>query len=239
MANIPQSPASIYLRPTEILDSDHPDIQAYARENTRNTGDDSVPKAVNLYYAVRDHIRYDPYRPFHRPDHYRASTVLKTGRGFCISKAGLLCALGRACGIPSRIGFADVCNHIANRQLLDYLGSNRFVYHGYTEFFLNGRWVKCTPAFNIELCRKHRVEPLEFNGVEDSIFHAYSEDNRKFMEYLTYHGEYADIPVEEIVAAWKTEYGPKRVQGWIDDFERGGGRPPRMIPKVKRCRKVE
>mgnify|MGYP006291284243 CR=1 FL=1 len=226
MVNLPKSTESIYLCPTGILDSDHPDIQAYARGKTRNGGDDPVSKAVNLYYAVRDPIWYDPYRPFYRPDHYRASAVLKTGRGFCISKAGLLCALGRACGIPSRIGFADVCNHIANRQLLDYLGSNRFVYHGYTEFFLNGRWVKCTPAFNIELCRKHRVAPLEFNGLEDSIFHAYGEDNRKFMNYLTYHGEYADVPVEEIVAAWKREYGPKRVQGWIDNFERAGGRTP-------------
>ncbi|MFW6332484.1 MAG: transglutaminase-like domain-containing protein [Thermodesulfobacteriota bacterium] len=226
MANPIKPPESIYLCATDILDSGHPDIQTYALEKTGCVGNDPVSKAVELYYAVRDDIRYDPYRPFYRPDHYRASTVLKTGKGFCITKAGLLCTLGRACGIPSRIGFADVRNHIATRQLLDHLGSDRFVYHGYTEFFLNDRWVKCTPAFNIELCRKHRVPPLEFDGLEDSIFHAYSEDNRKFMEYLAYHGERTDIPVDEIVTAWKAEYGPDRVQGWIDDLERLKGRPP-------------
>ena len=218
-----QSPKSIYMCATDILDSGHPDIQTYAREKTSHAGDDPASKAVSLYYAIRDEIWYDPYRPFYRPDHYRASAVLKTRKGFCISKAGLLCALGRACGIPSRVGFADVRNHIATRQLLDYLGSDRFVHHGYTEFYLNGRWVKCTPAFNIELCRKHRVPPLEFDGLEDSIFHAYCEDNRQFMEYLTYHGERADIPVDEIVDAWKAEYGPERVQNWIDAFERSKG----------------
>jgi transglutaminase-like putative cysteine protease len=220
----PEKPEAIHLEPTPILDSDHLDIRAYARLKTVGAGDDPVEKAVRLYYAVRDDIWYDPYRPFYRPDHYRASAILKTGRGFCISKAGLLCALGRACGIPSRIGFADVRNHIATRQLIDHLGSDRFVYHGYTEFHLNGRWVKSTPAFNVELCRKHRVGPLEFNGLEDSVFHAYSEDNRQFMEYLTHHGAYSDIPVDEIVTAWKAEYGPDRVQGWIDDLERSAGR---------------
>lgn len=224
MANPTEPPESVYCCATDILDSAHPDIQAYASEKTGCAGDDPVTRAVKLYYAVRDEIRYDPYRPFYRPEHYRASTVLKTGKGFCITKAGLLCALGRACGIPSRIGFADVRNHIATRRLLDHLGSDRFVYHGYTEFFLNGRWVKCTPAFNIELCRKHRVPPLEFDGLEDSIFHAYSVDNRKFMEYLACHGERTDIPVDEIVTAWKAEYGPDRVQGWIDDMERLKGR---------------
>lgn len=223
----PELPGSICLQPTEILDSDHPDLIAYALEKTKSAGDDPVQKAVKLYYAVRDDLWYDPYRPFYKPDHYRASAVLKTGRGFCISKAGLLCALGRTCGIPSRIGFATVRNHLATRQLLDYLGSDRFVYHGYTEFFLNGRWVKSTPAFNIELCRKHRVPPLEFNGLEDSIFHAFGVDNRKFMEYLAHHGERADIPVDEIVAAWKAEYGADRVQKWIENIERSPERSPR------------
>lgn len=180
--------------------------------------------AVRLYGAVRDGIRYDPYGPFHRPEHYRASTVLTSERGFCINKAGLLCAAARACGIPARLGFATVRNHLATRQLIEFLGTDRFVYHGYTELFLEGKWVKATPAFNAALCRRHGVPPLPFNGREDAIFQPVNAANQKFMEYLADHGVYADIPVAAIVSAWKRVYGPERVDRWITELERTGGR---------------
>ncbi len=210
-----------YLEPTAIIDSDHAEIRAFAREKI---GDDLNPVdwAMCLYYAVRDGIWYDPYYPFHSSDRYRASNVLKGKRGFCIPKASLLCALGRAVGIPSRIGFATVRNHLATRQLLEFMGSDLFVYHAFTEFFLNGQWIKATPAFNRELCERHGVKPLDFNGREDSIFQPYSPDNRRFMEYVEFYGSYADIPVLEIVAAFKRTYGEERVQGWIDSFEKYG-----------------
>jgi transglutaminase-like putative cysteine protease len=126
--------------------------------------------------------------------------VLKRGRSFCIPKASLLCALGRACGIQSRVGFADVRNHLATRQLIDFMGSDLFVYHGFVEFFLEGKWVKATPAFNNDLCKRHHVPPLEFNGHEDSIFQAYNLKNQKFMEYITFHEVLVDIPVDQIVS---------------------------------------
>ena len=159
-----------YLLPTAIVDSDHNVVIAYAKQTVGHSENDPVASAVKLYYAVREEIWYDPYAPFYLPEHYRASTILKKGRGYCVAKAALLCALGRACGIPSRIGFATVRNHLATRQLIEYIGSDRFVYHGYTEFFLDGKWVKATPAFNSSLCRRHQVPPLEFNGKTDSIF---------------------------------------------------------------------
>jgi transglutaminase-like putative cysteine protease len=211
----------LYLKPTEIIDSDHPDILRFAR-NTAGDARDPVEKAVRLYYAVRDGIWYDPYYPFYRPEHYRASNVMKSRRGFCIPKLSLLCALGRASGIPSRAGFATVRNHLATRQLLEFLGSDLFVYHGFTEFYLEGKWIKATPAFNRELCERHGVTPLEFNGREDSVFQPYSVDNRKFMEYIDFHGSYPDIPVRQIVSAFKKAYGEDRVQGWIDGFEKFG-----------------
>ena len=130
----------------------------------------------------------------------------------------MLCALSRASGIPSRVGFATVKNHLATKQLIDFLGSNVFVYHGFVELHLAGKWVKATPAFNRELCEKHKVEPLEFNGRGDSLFHPYNQENRKYMEYVEYHGTFADIPVDNIVAAWKETYGKERVEGWIDMF---------------------
>ncbi len=215
--------AQQYLSPTAIIDSDHPSILEYAADSVRGAGDDPVEKAVKLYYAVRDVIWYDPYLPFYLPEHYRASNVLKRGRAFCIGKATLLCALGRACGIPSRVGFADVRNHLATKQLLDFLGSDIFTYHGFTEFYLNGIWLKATPAFNLQLCNKHKVIPLEFDGCSDSIFHPFNLEKKQFMEYIADHGTFADVPVEKIVAGWRKVYGEDRIQKWIEGFEASKG----------------
>jgi transglutaminase-like putative cysteine protease len=212
-----------YLAPTAIIDSDNRSVQDYAMETIRGSTE-PVEIAVKLYLAVRDNILYDPYSPFYLPEHYRASYVLKRGRSFCVPKASLLCALGRACGIPSRVGFADVRNHLTTKQLLDFIGTNLFVYHGFVEFYLEGKWVKATPAFNTSLCRRHNVPPLEFNGREDSLFQAYNLENQKFMEYVKFYGIYTDIPVDQIVAKWKEAYGQERVQIWIKRFEERGGR---------------
>jgi hypothetical protein len=116
-----------------------------------------------------------------------------------------------------------VRNHLSTKQLLEYLGSDLFVYHGFVEFYLEGKWVRATPAFNRELCHRHRVPPLEFNGREDSIFHTYNLDNQKYMEYVEYLGSYADIPVTLILQAWKKTYGEDRVKGWIADLEAQAG----------------
>lgn len=212
-----------YLTPTSIIDSDHKSIRDYV---TKIIGGSMEPIdiAVKLYLAVRDGIRYDPYSPFYLPEHYRASYVLKRGRSFCVPKASLLCALGRASGIPSRIGFATVRNHLATRQLIDFLGSDLFVYHGFVELCLEGKWVKATPAFNSELCRRHKVPPLEFNGREDSLFQAYNLENQQFMEYVDFYGVDSDIPVEAIVKSWKETYGEERTRSWIKRFEEAGDR---------------
>jgi transglutaminase-like putative cysteine protease len=215
-----------YLYPTGIIDSDHPEIIAFAEEK-RGDARDPVEKAVRLYYAVRDGIWYDPYYPFYLPEHYRASNVLRGGRGFCIPKASLLCAAGRASGIPARPSFADVRNHLATRQLLDFMGCDVFVYHAFVEFYLEGKWVKATPAFNKELCLRHHAAPLEFDGRSDSIFQSCTSDNRKFMEYLVFHGSFADIPVSNIVRSFEQTYGVDRVRNWIASFESVGSSRPR------------
>ncbi len=210
-----------YLKATPIIDSGHPSIRAYAKEVLAGSVD-PVDSAVRLFLAVRDGIRYDPYTPFHLPDHYRASVVLERKRAFCVPKASLLCALGRASGIPSRVGFATVRNHLATKQLVDFLGTDLFPYHGFVEFYLEGKWVKATPAFNAELCHRHHVPPLEFNGREDALFQAYNLENRKFMEYTEDLGTYEEVPVSAIVTAWEDAYGKDRVRQWIRIFEEHG-----------------
>ncbi|HYW93560.1 MAG TPA: transglutaminase family protein [Gammaproteobacteria bacterium] len=193
-----------YLKPTRYLDCDEPAVRDYA---ARHAGG-GVPReqAVRLYYAVRDGIRYDPYSMRFEPDNFRASAVLRRERDFCIPKAVLLAALARARGIPARLGFADVRNHLATPRLLQAMGTDLFIYHGYTELHLEGKWVKATPAFNLGLCEKAGVKPLEFDGRSDSVFHQYDRSGRRHMEYVRDHGSYADLPYAEILAAMREAY---------------------------------
>lgn len=208
---------STYLRPTEIIDSDHPEILELSGALNRGTfGDKELAKKIFLF--VRDEVTYDPYCPFFLPEHFKASNVLKKRRGFCIHKASLYCALSRASGIPCRIGFAVVKNHLATDQLIEFLGSDIFPYHAYVEVFINGKWVKATPAFNKELCERFKVPPLEFDGENDAIFQAYNLEERKFMEYVEFLGVYADIPVDEIVNGFILAYGEERVRMWMENY---------------------
>lgn len=193
-----------YLESARYIDSAHPEVAAFAAAHAR--GGDDRERSVALYYAVRDAIRYNPFLDFSDDAVFRGSACLETGEGFCIGKAALLAACGRAAGIPSRVGFADVKNHLTTPALRERMGSDLFIYHGYTEFHLGGRWVKATPAFNRELCERFRVKPLEFDGREDSIFHPFDADERRHMEYLRDRGSHADVPVEEITRAFREAY---------------------------------
>jgi len=193
-----------YLQPGNFVDSEHPAVRAFAAEHAR--GADPRERAVALYYAVRDRIRYHPFQNFTADDAYRASTCLERNVGWCVSKAALLAAGARASGIPARVGFADVKNHLTTPELTAKMGTDLFVYHGYTELFLDGRWVKATPAFNLSLCKRFRVKPLEFDGREDSIFHPFDEDERRHMEYVRWRGEFADVPAEDIKRVFGETY---------------------------------
>jgi transglutaminase-like putative cysteine protease len=130
---------------------------------------------------------------------YSANHTLKTGLGWCVTKAILFAACCRAVGIPARLGYADVRNHMSTSNLRRIMGTNIFYWHGYTDVYLNRKWVKATPAFNIELCDKFRLKPLEFDGLEDSIYHPFDLDGKKHMEYLNYHGEFADLPFDRMM----------------------------------------
>jgi len=193
-----------YLQAARYIDSDHPAVIAFARKNSSGKSDQE--RAVALYYAVRDGIRYNPFLDFSKDETFQASRCITAGEGFCIGKAALLAACARADGIPARVGFADVKNHLTTPALRERMGSDLFVYHGFTELLLDGKWVKATPAFNIELCRRFRVKPLEFDGREDSIFHPFDEEDRRHMEYLRDRGSHADVPVAEIMQAFREAY---------------------------------
>lgn len=193
-----------YLQPTSYVDSTHPKVAAFAAQHAH--GADDRERAVALYYAVRDTIRYNPFQNFMADDAYRASVCLERSLGWCVSKAALLAAAARATGIAARVGFADVKNHLTTPELTAKMGTDLFVYHGYSELHLDGKWIKATPAFNLSLCKRFRVKPLEFDGREDSIFHPFDEDDRRHMEYVRWRGEYADVPAEEIKRVFRETY---------------------------------
>lgn len=184
-----------YLQPGRFIDSDHPEVIAFAERN-RGASDDLREQAVSLYYAVRDQVRYNPYTFSRDPQTLKASHALSAGESYCVPKALLLAACARHCGIPARIGLADVRNHLATPRLLALLRSEVFAMHGYTELYLAGRWVKATPAFNLALCRVFKVEPLAFDGLNDSVFHPCNQQGERYMEYLQDHGQFAELPLE-------------------------------------------
>ena len=217
-----------HLAPGTYIDSDHPAVREFARRASEGTGD-PIDAAIRLYRAVRDGVRYDPYRMDLSPDGLKASRCLETGYGFCVPKAALLAAAARAIGIPARVGYADVRNHLTSARLRATLGTDLFVFHGYTELFLDGRWVKATPAFNLSLCEKAGIRPIEFDGRSDSVMHPFDLSGRQHMEYVNDHGSFGDVPRERLIAAWTAVYPD--VDQWsgsatpTGDFEREVDRP--------------
>ena len=215
-----------YLEPTETIDADSAAIQEFAERITSGV-DGQREQAVRLFYAVRDEIHYDPYQVQLTPAGFRASNTLARKRGFCVPKAILLAAAARACEIPARLGFADVRNHLATRRLVSLMRTDVFAFHGYTELYLSGRWIKATPTFNLSLCDKFGVKPLDFDGVDDAIFHPYDNEGHQHMEYVHDHGHRADLPFDELVLAWERTYPHFFVNGrpqeYTGDFEREAG----------------
>jgi transglutaminase-like putative cysteine protease len=194
----------LYLAAGEFIDSSHPEVRAFAQKTTVGAAD-AVSRAVKLYYAVRE-ILYDPYCAGEDRSYFRASDCLRAKRGFCIPKAALLAAAARSVGIPARVGYADVRNHLSTQKLIELIGGDLFIWHGFTELYVEGRWVKATPAFNLSLCKRFGVLPLEFDGRHDSLFHEYDQGGRRHMEYVRQRGHYPDVPYDTIIADFKKMY---------------------------------
>ena len=202
------------LLPDRFVDSDHPAVRAFAA--THAEGLPPKEAAIALYYAVRDGFRYNPWDVVFTPDGFRASLLLSRDPpdGHCIDKALLLAAVCRAVGIPARLHFANVRNHIGTARLEEKLGTDLLVYHGYTEIFLNNRWVAATPAFNAALCEHLGVDPLEFDGETDSVLQPYDRKQGRFMEYVTDHGSHTTLPFDAMIAEWKLHYSTTLASEW-------------------------
>ena len=194
-----------YLKPTFFVDCNNKLIQQKTVYLTKER-EDITDKAKSLFYFVRDEIKYNFYTPKSLPEHYRASNILSQREGYCVQKAVLLCALARAAGIRARLGFATIRNNIVPEKLSKVMGTNIFVYHGYVELHIEGKWVKATPTFDIRMCEENRIIPVEFDGKNDAMFHSHNRDGKLHIEYLTDLGRYNDIPLDKIWDAWIQTY---------------------------------
>jgi transglutaminase-like putative cysteine protease len=214
----------LYLSPAEFIDSDHANVRTKAAETVGSVSG-PVERARVLYRAVRDGIRYDPYIDYTSPETYRASSVLAQGRGYCVGKASLYVALCRASGIPARLGLADVKNHLATSRLLEIVGTDVFAYHGYVEIMPGRKWIKATPTFNVSLCQKLGVPPLEFSGDSDALLQPFDGSGREFMSYIARHGTFFDVPVKFLIGEMTRLY-PKlsRPGGLRGNMEEEGGK---------------
>lgn len=193
------------LLPTPIINADHDAVRAYARQQA-GPSENPVDQAVSLYYAVRDGIRYNPYKFELTVNGLKASTTLAEGEAWCVPKAALLAACCRVMEIPARVGYADVRNHLSTKRMREAMKTDIFHWHGYTPIFLQGKWVKATPAFNRELCEKFRLRTLDFDGKADSIYHPFDLDGNRHMDYIKFRGEYDDVPLQEMKETFEDMY---------------------------------
>jgi transglutaminase-like putative cysteine protease len=198
--------AEAWLSPTWFIDFDDEAVGAFAAE-AAGDATDPVDVTVRLFHAVRDGFRYDPYNADHAPEAFRASSVVASSSNWCVPKSVLLTAAARSRGIPARLGFADVKNHLTSEKLQAQMGTDVFAWHGYSEVLLGERWHKLSTAFNIELCERFGVRALDFDGTGDALFHPYDTNGNRHMEYIRQRGSFDDLPLDQILADFAELYG--------------------------------
>ena len=206
--------AAEWCEPTWFIDSDSAEVEAFVESALEGvSGADEIEVAVALFHAVRDGLRYDPYGLSRDPADYRASAIATSSSNWCVPKAVLLTAAARHAGIPARLGFADVRNHLTSDKLEARMGTDVFHWHGYSELLLGGRWFKLSSAFNLELCERFGVKVLDFDGTDDALMHPFDEHGRRHMEYVNERGTYDDLPLDEIFADFDEFYPEMQDEG--------------------------
>ena len=196
---------SDYLGPSFFIDCDAAPIRERSGELTANI-EEPREKAIRIFYFVRDDIRYNIYSPRPSDADFKASHVLAKGEGYCVQKALLLVALARAAGIPARLRFAEIRIHHTAKSIAEKRGSNVFPYHGLSDLYVEGRWVKATPTYDLGYCMKAGIAPVEFDGKTDALLPLCTLDGRLNIEYIQDRGFFDDLPLYEIRKAsvsWK------------------------------------
>jgi transglutaminase-like putative cysteine protease len=194
-------------RPTEFLDYRAPAVRDFIASVLPDpSAGTPTERACALYYAVRDRLAYEVYDADMSRPAMRASAIIERGKGFCVHKSIVYAAVTRAVGVPSRLLYGDVRNHLASPRLIELVGGNVFTYHALNSVYLEGRWVKATPVFSKLLCRLYKITPLDFDGRSDSLYHPYDQNGRQHMEFLRWRGEFDDFPYETVVGGLRSAH---------------------------------
>ncbi|MFW9772457.1 MAG: transglutaminase family protein [Candidatus Thorarchaeota archaeon] len=198
---------SIYLQPSEFFDFNKKIVKNQVKKII-NGLDTVKEKAIALFYWVRNEIKYNmaTYLP-NSKSHFKASVTLRRRNGFCVSKSILLSSFARAIGIPARIHLVDLINHKVSHKVIEFMGHNVMYYHGYSEFYLDRKWLKLTPSFDKATAIKGGFLPMvEFDGESDAVFPPYDNEGNLFGEYIKDRGIHADLPLEEIDRVFEEKY---------------------------------
>ncbi len=170
------------------------------------TGIDNRERLKGLYFFVRDEIRYNPFVIEFDNWGQRPNTVWGRRQGHCVDKAMLFVLAAEKLGFESRLGLARVRNHAGTSRFEEMLGTDVLVPHGYAAVLIEDNWVKCTPAFNLELCEKLGIDPLDWDGISDSLLQESDKQNRTYMEYLEDYGLFDHVPVKFMLDKMREEY---------------------------------
>lgn len=128
----------IHLRPTPILDYDHPTVRALVEQR----GWRALPYAARIG-AVYDFVRNEIAFGYNTSDALTASAVLADGYGQCNTKTTLLMALLRAVGVPCRFHGATIDKRL-QKGVVDgilYRLAPRDILHSWAEVRFDDRWV--------------------------------------------------------------------------------------------------
>lgn len=195
----------MYLAQSFFFDFDHQNIQNIISD-VKYANIPIEEKSIILYQRVRDRWKYNPNNMSLVVADYRASHIATKSDGNCVEKSILLIACLRAVGIPARLHLGKVKNHIAAEKLIEKLGSDELSPHGMANAQINGKWLKMSPVFDRELCAKFKVDPLEFDGKNDSFLQQFNKDGDVFMEYIDDYGYFDDVPFEFMIQNLKDNY---------------------------------
>ncbi len=188
-----------YLKCTEVIDCDAKYVKEKAQALTEGL-ETAREKAVALYYFARDEIKHNPYAPMQVRENYKATVTLERGSGTCEHKAVVLVALCRAAGIPARLGYVDIRDHLLSEKFRQMIGGdNLLIQHGYVEIYIDGKWIHACPAYDLATCQKAGFVPVDFDGINNAKDSPYNQEGKPHIEHVKDHGHYADFPWDEIV----------------------------------------
>jgi transglutaminase-like putative cysteine protease len=205
--------SSEFLAPAPGVQSDHPQVISLAKKIIAGQTRDE-DKARALFDYVRDTVRYSVYVPFEDMEDYLALNTLERGLGFCVQKSSLLCALARAVGIPSRLGFADIKNHLLPDHLDKMIPDKILYLHCFIEWQIDGRWIKSTPSFDQKLTQERGWRLVPFSPDNDALLPATDQAGRPHVEYIGHRGWRSGVPLDEFIEVNTANVGQEAMDIW-------------------------